>query len=71
MTSTAFDDQFLPHPDDAAQTPAKGADVALPPLPVAWGSAINDSGDGHIDLYSADQMRAYALAAQQGVGGAA
>lgn len=63
MTSTAHEDQFLPHPDDvaqaqpkrrpynasaslseygvfpecdaapAAEAPAKGADVALPPLP--------------------------------------
>lgn len=25
MTSTAFDDQFLPHPDDVAQASAEGA----------------------------------------------
>lgn len=35
---------------------------ALPPLPAAWGSAINDAGDGHVDLYSAEQMQEYARA---------
>lgn len=35
----------------------------LPPLPAAWGSAINDAGDGHIDLYSAEQMQEYTRAA--------
>ena len=34
-----------------------------PPLPAAWGSAINDAGDGHVDLYSAEQMQEYARAA--------
>ncbi|AKQ55138.1 Uncharacterised protein [Bordetella hinzii] len=36
---------------------------ALPPLPAAWGSAINDAGDGHVDLYSAEQLQDYARAA--------
>lgn len=36
---------------------------ALPPLPAAWGSAINDAGDGHVDLYSAEQMQEYTRAA--------
>lgn len=35
----------------------------LPPLPAAWGSAINDAGDGHVDLYSAEQMQEYTRAA--------
>ncbi|QDH84742.1 hypothetical protein KMC57_gp24 [Achromobacter phage vB_AxyP_19-32_Axy24] len=35
----------------------------LPTLPVAWGSAINDAGDDHVDLYSAEQMQEYARAA--------
>jgi hypothetical protein len=29
---------------------------ARPELPPAWGSAINDNGDGHIDLYDADTV---------------
>lgn len=48
-------------------TEADSAHVAdereLPTLPVAWGSAINDAGDGHVDLYSAEQMQEYARAA--------
>lgn len=47
-------------------TEADSAHVAdewvLPPLPAAWGSAINDAGDGHVDLYSAEQMQEYARA---------
>jgi hypothetical protein len=35
----------------------------LPPMPIIWGSAINDAGNGHINLYSAEQMLDYALAA--------
>ncbi len=48
-------------------TEADSAHVAdereLPTLPVAWGSAINDAGDDHVDLYSAEQMQEYARAA--------
>lgn len=31
MSSTAHEDQFLPHSDDVAQAPDKGEDVTLPP----------------------------------------
>ena len=30
------------------------------PMPPVWGSAINDAGDGHVDLITTDQAEAYA-----------
>lgn len=56
--------EWGPMPDGTEADSAHVADEReLPTLPVAWGSAINDAGDGHVDLYSAEQMQEYARAA--------
>lgn len=31
-------------------------------MPPVWGSAINDAGDGHVDLITTDQAEAFANA---------